>query len=91
MSKEQEKIKIVPNRIEEQLEKVISENKRLRIQYASATKQVNELNEFMQIMLNMLGSPSFQVFSQRIPTRLVIRDSTAFAANGILQPYKGGD
>ena len=53
MSKELEQIKIVPNRIEEQLEKIISENKRLRFQYASATKQVNELNEFMQIMLNM--------------------------------------
>ena len=53
MSKELERIKIVPNRIEEQLEKIISENKRLRFQYASATKQVNELNEFMQIMLNM--------------------------------------
>ncbi|OGO30688.1 MAG: hypothetical protein A2Z16_15330 [Chloroflexi bacterium RBG_16_54_18] len=45
----------------------------------------------MQIMLNMLGSPSFQVFSQRIPTRLVLRDSTTYASNGILLPDEGGD
>jgi len=45
----------------------------------------------MQIMLNMLGSPSFQVFSQRVPTSLVLRDSTAAASNGILLTDKGGD
>lgn len=45
----------------------------------------------MQIMLSMLGTPTPQLYSQSIPTRLVIRDSTCVAANGILPIDKGGD
>lgn len=45
----------------------------------------------MQMMLDMLGSPSSEIVSQSIPTRLVIRESTSSPASGILRPDEGGD
>jgi len=53
MSAELEQSKIAQVKLQEQLGKAASEIKRLRIQFGSATKQVSELNEFMQIMLNL--------------------------------------
>jgi len=38
---------------DDQLKRLISENSRLRIQFNSTTKQVRELNEFLQIMMNL--------------------------------------
>jgi diguanylate cyclase (GGDEF)-like protein/PAS domain S-box-containing protein len=53
VSTETEQIKITEAQLKEQLEKAENENKKLRIQFGSTTKQVRELNEFIQIMLNL--------------------------------------
>jgi len=41
------------NAEQEKLNKLLDENKRLQAQFATTAKQVRELNEFIQIMLNM--------------------------------------
>ena len=53
MPKESEIIKTTAEDLQEQLIKAASENKRLQSQFASTTKQVHELNEFIQIMLTL--------------------------------------
>jgi len=53
VSSELAKIKIEQAALQEQFNKAASENKRLRIQFASTVKQVRELNEFIQLMLNL--------------------------------------
>lgn len=53
MSSELEQLKIVQANLQKQLEKAASENKKLRIQFSSTSKQVHELNEFIQLMLNL--------------------------------------
>ncbi len=52
-SSELAKIKIEQAALQEQFNKAASENKRLRIQFGSSTKQVRELNEFIQLMLTL--------------------------------------
>jgi diguanylate cyclase (GGDEF)-like protein/PAS domain S-box-containing protein len=39
--------------LQEQFTKLTGENKRLRMQFGSTVKQVHELNEFLQLMLNL--------------------------------------
>lgn len=53
MSIKFEHIKVIPTGLEDQLNRVAGENRRLQIQFSAATKQVRELNEFIQIMLNL--------------------------------------
>ncbi len=53
MPREMEKIKIVQSGLQDQLNKALTENKKLQIQFDSTTKQVRELNEFIQIMLTL--------------------------------------
>jgi len=50
---ELEQLKIVQSNLQKQLEKALNENKKLRIQFGSTVKQVRELNEFIQLMLNL--------------------------------------
>jgi len=53
VSSEQEQSKAAQANLQEQLKKALSENKKLRIQFGSTAKQVHELNEFIQFMLNL--------------------------------------
>lgn len=53
MSVKSEHIKTIPTDPEDQLNRLAGENKRLQIQFSAAAKQVHELNEFIQIMLNL--------------------------------------
>jgi diguanylate cyclase (GGDEF)-like protein/PAS domain S-box-containing protein len=53
VSSELEQVKIAQAKLEEQLKKAAGENKKLRIQFDSTAKQVHELNEFIQLMLNL--------------------------------------
>lgn len=53
VSKEIEGRKMAPTELQEQLSKVLNENKTLQIQFSSTVKQVRELNEFLQIMLTL--------------------------------------
>jgi diguanylate cyclase (GGDEF)-like protein/PAS domain S-box-containing protein len=53
VSVKSEHIKINAADLEDQFNRVAGENKRLQIQFSSAAKQVHELNEFIQIMLNL--------------------------------------
>ncbi len=46
-------IKLAHAKLQEQLNKVESDNKKLRMQFDSTAKQVHELGEFIQIMLNL--------------------------------------
>lgn len=53
MSQELEQLKIAHAKLQEQLDKAENDNKKLRIQFGSTAKQIHELNEFIQIMLNL--------------------------------------
>jgi len=53
VSVKSEHIKTIPTDLENQFNRVVDENKRLQIQFSAAAKQVHELNEFIQIMLNL--------------------------------------
>ncbi|HOC59290.1 MAG: GGDEF domain-containing protein [Syntrophaceae bacterium] len=53
MSSELEKMKRDYEILREQFSKLTGENKRLRMQFSSTIKQVHELNEFLQLMLNL--------------------------------------
>ena len=53
MSSELEKLKTAQANLQEQLKKTVVENKHLRIQFGSTTKQVHELNKFIELMLNL--------------------------------------
>ncbi|MEE9913606.1 MAG: sensor domain-containing diguanylate cyclase [Deltaproteobacteria bacterium] len=53
MSIKPDHIKVIETGLEDQLERVTRENKRLQVQFTSAAKQARELNEFIQIMLNL--------------------------------------
>jgi diguanylate cyclase (GGDEF)-like protein/PAS domain S-box-containing protein len=53
VSSELEKLKIAQANLQEQLKKTIVDNKHLRIQFDSTTKQVHELNKFIELMLNL--------------------------------------
>lgn len=53
VSSELEKMKLAQEKLQEQFQKTSNENKRLRSQFNSTAKQVRELNEFIQLMLNL--------------------------------------
>lgn len=53
MSSELEQLKAAQANLQEQLKKTVAENKHLRIQFSSTTKQVHELNKFIELMLNL--------------------------------------
>lgn len=53
MTSEIEQLKIAQENLKKQLEKAVLENKNLRIQFGSTTKQVRELNQFIELMLNL--------------------------------------
>lgn len=53
MSSELEKLKTIQANLQEQLKETVVENKNLRIQFGSTTKQVHELNKFIELMLNL--------------------------------------
>ncbi len=53
MSSELEQLKNAQANLQEQLNKTVIENKHLRIQFGSTTKQVHELNKFIELMLNL--------------------------------------
>lgn len=53
MSSELEQLKTAQANLQEQLNKTVVENKHLRIQFGSTTKQVHELNKFIELMLNL--------------------------------------
>jgi len=53
VSVKSEHTNITAAELEDRFNRVAGENKRLQIQFSAAAKQVHELNEFIQIMLNL--------------------------------------
>ena len=75
-----------PDAVSTELVRLDAENRRLRIQFESSIKQVNELNEFIQIMLNL--SPFIVCIMQDhqlIFTNKAFSEAVGFSASKLRQ------